>query len=113
MNTAADIAPITDMRDRPNEILARLMQGPVILTEHGRSAAVLLSMEEWEAIKAQLSSLQDPQILRSLYAEFDAEEKLLAETGLSHYAETITREEDAILTRMAWSNVGVHSRRRE
>ena len=94
MNTVAEIAPITDMQDRPAEIMARLVKGPVILTEHGRGAAVLVSMEEWQAINEQLRSFQDAHALRALYAEFDIEEKMLAEAGLSHYAETLKREED-------------------
>ena len=94
MNTVAEVAPLSDMRDRPAEIMARLIKGPVILTEHGRGAAVLLSIEEWQAIDEQLRSFQDAQALRTLYAEFDAEEKILAETGLDHYAETLKREED-------------------
>lgn len=96
MYTTTEVAAISDMQERPAEIMARLINGPVILTEHGRSAAVLLSMEEWQAINEQLRSLQEAQFLRSLYAEFDAEERMLAETGLGHYAETLKKEENDV-----------------
>lgn len=88
--TVAEVAPVSDMHDRPAELIAQLQKGPVILTEHGRGAAVLLSMQEWQAINEQLRSLQSTQALRSLYAEFDAEERMLAETGLGHYSELLS-----------------------
>lgn len=94
MYTATEVATISEMQERPAEIMARLLNGPVILTEHGRSAAVLLSMEEWQVINEQLRLLQEAQSLRSLYAQLDAEERMLAETGLGHYAETLKKEED-------------------
>ena len=94
MNAVAEVAPISDLRDRQPELLAQLAKGPVILTEHGRGAAVLLSMEEWQAINEQLRSLDQAGALRALYAEFDEEERALAEAGLGHYAKLLKEDED-------------------
>jgi prevent-host-death family protein len=94
MNTIAEVAPLSDLKNRQREILAQLAKGPVILTEHGRGAAVLLSMQEWQLISEQLRTLEDTQALRSLYAEFDVEERMLAESGLGHYAHLLKEDED-------------------
>lgn len=52
-------------------------------------------MQEWQAINEQLRSLQSTQALRSLDAEFDGEERMLAETGLGHCSELMKEEEDS------------------
>jgi prevent-host-death family protein len=93
MNQVAEVAPISDLRHRQNEIMAQLVNGPVILTQHGRGAAVLLSMQQWQEINECLRSMADVQALRSLYAEFDDEERELARAGLGHYAETLRKDE--------------------
>ncbi len=93
MNTIAEVAPVTDLQDQPDEIMAQLAKGPVILTRHGRGAAVLLSMQEWQSLNEQLHSVEEAQVLKELYAEFDEEERVLAETGLGHYAKVLTEEE--------------------
>lgn len=94
MNAVVDVAPISDLRDRQAEIIAQIAKGPVILTEGGRGAAVLLSMQEWQTIVEQLRSASETESLRALYAEFDEEERALAETGLAYYAKTLKAEED-------------------
>jgi predicted DNA-binding antitoxin AbrB/MazE fold protein len=37
--------------------------------------------------------IEDEQALRALYAEFEQEDRQLAETGLAHYAQTLRHEE--------------------
>lgn len=94
MNPVVEVAPVSDLHERQSEIMAQLAKGPVILTEHGRGAAVLLSMQEWQEINEQLLSVSESNALRALYAEFDEEERALAETGLGYYARVLKEEED-------------------
>jgi prevent-host-death family protein len=93
MNSVVEVAPLSDLRNRQREIMAQVVKGPVILTERGRGAAVLISMEEWQAINEQLRASGEVQGIKDLYAEFDIEERALAEAGLSDYA-TILKKED-------------------
>lgn len=53
------LVPISDIRQRQVEILASLADGPVILTQHGRAAAVMVSPAEYDRLMAQLEELQD------------------------------------------------------
>ncbi|MEA3337139.1 MAG: type II toxin-antitoxin system prevent-host-death family antitoxin [Chloroflexota bacterium] len=59
MNRIPELVPISDMRQRQNDILASLSGQPIVLTQHGRSAAVLVSPEEWNRIVEELEDLQD------------------------------------------------------
>ena len=55
MGMVTEVLPISDLRHRQNEILASLQKGPVILTQRGRGAAVLLSLDEWNMLLERLS----------------------------------------------------------
>jgi prevent-host-death family protein len=54
-----ELLPISDLRQRQNEILLMLGSGPVILTQHGRAAAVMLSPDTWRELLAELEDLRD------------------------------------------------------
>jgi PHD/YefM family antitoxin component YafN of YafNO toxin-antitoxin module len=54
-----ELVPISDIRQRQNEILASLANGPVILTQHGRAAAVMLSPGAYNRMVDALEDLQD------------------------------------------------------
>ncbi len=43
-------APISDMRNRQNELLDMTENGPVVLLSRSKPAAVLLSPSQWDAI---------------------------------------------------------------
>ncbi len=51
--------PVTEVKRRATEIIAELRQDkrPVLITEHGRSAAVLLDVESYELMVRQLDLL--------------------------------------------------------
>ena len=57
MSLIAEVAPISDLRHRQNEIIEALGEGPVILTQRGHGTAVLLSMEQWKRMVRQLEKL--------------------------------------------------------
>ena len=72
MNGVVEVAPISDLRHRQNEIMDQLSKGPVILTQHSHGTAVLMSMQQWQQINECLRSMADAQALHTLYAEFDS-----------------------------------------
>ena len=59
MGIIAEVAPISDLRRRQNELIARLAEGPVILTQRGRGTAVLLSMARWQQLIRQVQELTE------------------------------------------------------
>ncbi len=55
-----DVRPITDLKQRASEIVdhARKTRRPVLLTRHGRGVAVLLDVEEFEALNDRAAFIQ-------------------------------------------------------
>ena len=58
MHTVPQIVPVTDMRLRHKSVLTMLNKGPVILAQHSKAAAVLVSIEEWDRRARRLSELE-------------------------------------------------------
>ena len=82
------IVPITDFRHGSSDILKRLRgaREPMIITQRGRAAAVLLSVEQYERAE------NDRQLLLALAKG----EQEIAE-GHGHDLDEIFKEADAIL----------------
>jgi len=59
MQTISEIVPVSGLRTRQKELLDGLSEGPVVLTQHGRAAAVLVSPEQWNRIIETLEDLSD------------------------------------------------------
>ncbi len=54
------IAPVSDMRLRQSEIIARAQEGPVVLVERGsRPTLVVVSPDQWNAIAERMEQLED------------------------------------------------------
>jgi prevent-host-death family protein len=51
--------PISRLRQTQNEILAKLPESPVVLTQHGRAVAVLVDPEMWNDLVEELETWQD------------------------------------------------------
>ncbi len=60
MNLKKDIKPITDFRNNAKDILeqAHSTKRPIVITQHGKSAAVLIDIEEYQRIKDRLELLE-------------------------------------------------------
>jgi prevent-host-death family protein len=54
-----EVIPISELRKRQAEVLASLEKGPAILTQHGKGAAVLLSLDAYNRLLEELEDLQD------------------------------------------------------
>jgi prevent-host-death family protein len=59
MRAIPELVPISQLRQRQSEVLARLSEGRVILTQHGQRAAVLVGLEQWNRMIEALEDLQD------------------------------------------------------
>ena len=64
----ARTVPFTEARSRLTEILDEVeaRHEHVVITRNGRPAAVVLSLEEYEALEETLEILQDDEALRAL-----------------------------------------------
>ena len=58
MNQIPETRPISDMRLHQSELLAHMRQAPVVLTQHGRAAVVLVDPEQWNRLLEQYEDLQ-------------------------------------------------------
>ena len=58
MQIIPQIMPISNLRTNHNDVLRKLDNGPVILSQHGRPKAVMISAEEWNRTAAELQRLR-------------------------------------------------------
>ena len=70
-----DLVPISELRLRQSEVLERLPEGPVLLTQHGRAAAVLVTPEQWNEIIEHLEFLEDSLDAIEMRERIDAGEE--------------------------------------
>jgi len=66
--TLARIIPFTEARASLSELLddVAARHEHVVITRKGRPAAIVVSLEEWEAVEETLEILQDDEMLASL-----------------------------------------------
>jgi antitoxin YefM len=66
--------PLADVKNRLSEVVDRLERehGRVVITKHGRPAAVMLSLEDLESLEETLAILSDPELMKAVQ-EADAE----------------------------------------
>jgi prevent-host-death family protein len=72
--SAAEHVPLADVKNRLSEVVDRLERehGRVVITKHGRPAAVMLSLEDLESLEETLAVLSDPELVAAI-READAE----------------------------------------
>jgi prevent-host-death family protein len=88
MPKAPKIIPISDLRQNASDIVKRVASSrePIFITQRGRAAAVMVSMEDYEHIQ------HENEILR-LLARGEKE----IEAGMGHELEDVLQEADRIL----------------
>src|SRR5438874_3444620 len=66
MSSAAEHMPLADVKNRLSEVVERLERehGRVIITKHGRPAAVVLSIDDLEGLEETLEIVSDPRLMR-------------------------------------------------
>ena len=79
LKPSRDIQPVTEFRANTAQFIEQVQETgePVILTQHGRSAAVLLDVESCESMMDELALLRDVRT---------AEEQIAAGRSRSHTA---------------------------
>ena len=77
LRPSEDVHPVTEFRARASALLGQVQstRRPVILTQHGRSAAVLLSVSVYEALLDEIAVLRDVH---------DAESEIERGRGAAH-----------------------------
>jgi antitoxin YefM len=83
----AEHLPLADVKNRLSEVIERLERehGRVVITKHGRPAAVVMSIDDLEGLEETLDILSDPRAKRRI-------RKATAELD-SGKAEALTRED--------------------
>jgi antitoxin YefM len=83
--TPADHVPLAEVKNRLSEVVDRLERehGRVVITKHGRPAAVMLSLVDLESLEETLAILSDPELLSAI-READAEVAAGTTTRLTH-----------------------------
>ena len=68
MTSAAEHLPLATVKNRLSEVVERLERehGRVVITKHGRPAAVVMSVEDLESLEETLSILSDPKLMRRI-----------------------------------------------
>ena len=71
LRPSVDVRAVTDFRSHTSAVLEQVQKTkrPVILTQHGRSAAVLLDVEAYEALIDEVALIRD---VRTAEAQLDA-----------------------------------------
>jgi antitoxin YefM len=65
MSSSAEHMSLADVKNRLSEVVDRLERehGRVVITKHGRPAAVVLSIEDLEGLEETLDILSDPKAM--------------------------------------------------
>ena len=58
MEVLPKIIPISQLRQRQSDVLKNLPDGPVVLTQHGRAMAVMVSPDQWNHIDESLAEVR-------------------------------------------------------
>ena len=68
---SVDVRPVTEFRAHTSDVIDQVQstKRPVVLTQHGRSAAVLLDVEVYESLVEEVAIIRD---LRASEAQLDA-----------------------------------------
>lgn len=61
ISLSKDIEPLSEFRKKSADFIQRLKKDkqPIVLTQHGKSAAVLLDVSEFERISKKIEMLED------------------------------------------------------
>lgn len=55
MQVALEAVPITSFKNEPTEVVEKIARQPLLLTQHGRSVAVVVNPQQWNEMVKQLS----------------------------------------------------------
>ena len=90
LRPSADVRPVAELRSHASAVIEQMQESkrPVILTQHGRSAAVLLDVDVYEALIDEVALIRD---VRTAEAQLDAGMGILHETVAARLRERYLR----------------------
>jgi len=93
MTSPAEQMPLAELKNRLSEVVERLERehGRVVITKHGRPAAVVLNVADLEGLEQTLELLSDPRAMRRIRK---AETEIAAGEAVE-----LTKEQALALTR--------------
>lgn len=64
----SDQVPLADVKNHLSEVVEQIQRqhGRVVITKHGRPAAVILSIEDLESLEETLEVMRDPALLEAV-----------------------------------------------
>ena len=74
LDKVIETQPISNFRKSGPEILEAVDRGPVVVTQHGLAAAVLMSVEHYNDIVSYLRAFYDAELLRRRLTDMDRDE---------------------------------------
>jgi len=77
LNLNKDIKPLSEFRANATACIKQVhdTKRPIVITQHGKSSAVLLDVQEYESLIDELETLQEIRL---------AEKQILNNQGISH-----------------------------
>ena len=71
INLEQDIKPLTEFRANVAAFVQKVRESkrPMVITQHGRSSAVLLGVEEYESLIEKIEILQDIHLAEKQFSE--------------------------------------------
>ena len=77
VNLEADIKPLSEFRANAASLVKHVKntKRPLVITQHGRSSAILMDVKEYQTLLDKIEILQDVQL---------AEQQLADENGINH-----------------------------
>jgi prevent-host-death family protein len=81
--TMKNIVPVTDLQRQAGQIIGSLSDSdePIIITQRGRAAAVIISADRYEEIEDDLKRLDELELLELVE---DAKQAIAAKDVISH-----------------------------
>lgn len=70
LRPSTDVRPVTEFRANTSAVIEQMhsTKRPVVLTQHGRSAAVLLDVDVYEGLLDEIELLRDLRVARAQIA---------------------------------------------
>ena len=90
INLEQDIKPLTEFRANVTAFVQKVRKSkrPMVITQHGRSSAVLLGVEEYESLIEKIEILQDIHLAEK---QFDENKSINHEDVKSRISEILTK----------------------
>ncbi len=71
MNKIIPVIPVSDLRNEQARVFRQLGKTPVLLTQRGRAAGVLVHPEQWNEIVELLEDMEEGRIAEARWREIE------------------------------------------